>query len=298
MDRNITAWFYLLTPATPDGNAVAVEAILDQAFALNPVGNRERDLSATGEDALIVRLERLTHNGDFVSGQFTRIQKIGIPPEATTVGLTEMDLDDQSGLGHTVAFRYHKPSRVMAIQYNMAAIGALKICRYLDMISVGNLYRARRVPAADQWANYNAGVPQKFKLKIATPANPEEVEPEGSVGNMIQILSEMMGSPYITIEATMGNRQGSLNKGGVRGFFNNVVGSLDVRKAQVTSESEDARDGREILDLLNPLLVEKGEVTFDGNNPATIYTAVNAWLTAAFARHIDSIIDVYVPNNG
>src|SRR5687767_8480773 len=111
MDSRVHARFYRATK--PSAGVADVDAILIAEAANGKVGDRERDLG----DGVIVRLERCEQRGDFIEGEFCRIQTENIPPGVGPEGLEPIDLGGK-GIGHVAAFLYHKPTRVLLLQRN------------------------------------------------------------------------------------------------------------------------------------------------------------------------------------
>lgn len=303
MDRKVTAWFYRFT--YPSGrNGPSLEDVLAAAEGLGAPEARERNVGPEVGDDVIMRLERLSTNKDFVWGQFTRVQTIGIPPEANAKGLTPLKLSEEdAGLGYTVAFRYHKASKVMAIQFNLQAVSANRIGVYLSEIDSKAAFEVARLAREDSWARYGQGAPDKLMITIAAPENLEEVEPElDGFDAGIKALAEMAGAPMLNVELSMGHRNGQLDKPGVKEMIQKLLtkrkdGSADIRKLQVRAENDEHRDGFEVIDFLNPLLDEKGEISYKGNDPAVIYTSVEKWLEKAFSNNLAYIQKTYVKKN-
>ena len=303
MDRKVTAWFYRFT--YPSGlKGPALEDVLAAAEDLGSPEARERNVGPEVGDDVIMRLERLSSNKDFVWGQFTRVQTAGIPPEANTKGLTALQLSEEdAGLGHTVAFRYHKASKVMAIQFNLQAVSANRIGIYLCEIDSKATFQVARLAREDSWARYGQGEPDKLMIAIAAPENLETVEPDvDGFDAGIRALAEMAGAPMLNVELSMGHRNGQLDKVGVKSLVQKLLnrrkdGSVDIRKLQVRSENDEHRDGFDVIDFLNPLLDEKGDISYSGNDPQIIYNSVETWLEKAFANNLTYIQKTYVKNN-
>lgn len=301
MDRNITAWFYRFAPAE---SALAVEDVLMKAMELGIPEARERNVGPEAGDAVIVRLERLDSDTDFTWGQFTRVQRHGVPPEASDQGLKELEFSDEnSGLGQVVGFRYHKASRVMAIQHSFSSVSATRIGIYLSEINSNAIYEIHRVAREDAWARYGQGEPDKIFITLATPENVTYTEPdEFRFNESVAALAQITNAPMLTVEMSMGRRKGELSKSGIKGLFQKLLSSrskneIDLRQLKVRSRNDEERDGVELIDFLNPLLDEKGQISYSGSDPDKIYEEVSLWLQTAFGEHLAHIKKTYVPAN-
>lgn len=289
MDSKITVRFFRITKnhqAAPD-----FEAALQNALAAGQTAAaRQRNINGS-----IIRLERLAANGTCWDGEIVRKQTQNIPPAADDDGLTPLVLNDGSGLGHSIAFRYSPGVQVLAIQFDNRAVSVNRLVAYLRAIDPAHDYGAFPLIRRDAWERYGRGSPSSVVLEIAAPADLPAVEGEvGSVIASTKRLAEMANAPVITIEVKMGRTRGSLSKGfvdGILDFFTRGEGrEQDVRKLGVTSRTEDAA---EYIDFLQEGLKHSDTLDLPSDDPNVNYRARRNYLEACFNESFDYIRGIY-----
>ena len=169
LDSRITAKFFRIN--SENGAAPAFEAAMKNIInaAQTPKG-REKELGPE----VVIRLERLTEEQNYICGEVVRKQVANIPQEANDDGLTPLALSDGAGLGHSIAFRYNSALRVIAIQFDRRAVSVARFLRYVGLWNEGAYYKAYPLVRGDAWERYNKGTLRKFEFQIAAPSALEE----------------------------------------------------------------------------------------------------------------------------
>lgn len=252
--------------------------------------NREREVAGQ-----TFRLERLIQDNTFYDGEVVRKQTGDMPPEANDDGLQRLSISEGGGIGHCVAFRYSVAYQVIAIQFDNRAVSVNRLLAYLKEFDPTFDYRADPIVRRDAWTKYNTGLPTKFEIQLAQPADLEAVEgPVGTVIQSAQTLSDIYDGPVITIEIKMGRRKGSLTKDAVdsvlRYFTEGAGASQDVRKLSATTSNE---DGSEEVDFLKEFLMDKRDISTPEGQPEEHYAIRRATLSSCFRSHNDYIRQVY-----
>ncbi|MBR9766513.1 MAG: hypothetical protein GYB53_24100 [Rhodobacteraceae bacterium] len=268
-------------------NVPDLEKALWAAHALSDkASGRERVV-----EGHVLRLERLADYGEYTAGEIVRKQTGDIPPEANSEGLARLSVSEGGGLGHCIAFRYHRRLAIIAIQFDTRAVSINRLMLYLKEIDTSQVYNVRAMIRRDSWEKYNKGKPTKLSFTIAQPTNLAAVEGEvGSVIASTKRLAEIAEAPRIHIEVSMGRGKGSLRKGvvdDVLKFFTTGVGKTEeVKQLQVNSSTD---DGTEMIDFLTELLKDTDHLELPDGDPEGHYKVRLAWLKEAFDKHYDQI---------
>ena len=288
MDKQITVRFFRI--AKHHETTPPFEAALQAAFDSGPNSvDRERDVNGQ-----TIRLENLTLNGACYDGEIVRKQGDNVPPEAHGEGLSPLRLQDDGGLGHSIAFRYSPQLSVIAIQFDNRAVSVNRLAAYLKAFDAAYSYVAYPIIRHDAWERYNRGVPRKLSLRVASPTNLPEVEGEvGAVTSSIRRLAEISDAPVVTIEVSMGHAKGKLDDGLITGILNYFTrGSAkdhDVRKLEVVTAADD--DGGAIS-FLDEVLKLREEITLP-RDPDENYSARRNFVARCLNTHHDYIMNVY-----
>lgn len=291
MDQNISVHFFVIEPrndAVPTFEAAIATCL---ALGANP-GDRELELS---QDDTHVRLERCNHVGDWVEGEVVRVQRDNIPLEAYPNGLLPSRAQSQ---GHSAVFRYNPGLRVLVIERHAVNMTTSRLLRYLRRADESARYRALPIANHGLWERYGNMRPRRFSVTMASINDP--VEAEGEVGALIssgRILHEMTNAPTVRISVSAGE-DGSLQKGVIGrlldGFLGNDDPGLEITSLSVSGEDEDT-DSNEVLNFLDDVLKERGELDLNGMDALASYNARIAFLRGCFAQHMDYIAHRYGP---
>ncbi|WP_338822157.1 DUF6731 family protein [Bradyrhizobium septentrionale] len=165
MDANVSGRYFRLSAAPPSSSDFP-EMLLAQAA--KPLSLREYDVTGTGVTA---RVEHCIEDGDFVIGEFCRKQMTNIPPQAGPDGLTPIPLPNGQGLGHLAAFRYHRPTRVILLQYNMQCVTTYRIALYLMKINAASVYGFAPILREDALERFKDKKIRSFSVQFASPKN-------------------------------------------------------------------------------------------------------------------------------
>lgn len=260
--------------------------------------SRERNVDQGYPIPLIVRLERLDVSRDYFSGELIRKQTNNIPPEANDTGLTRIRLGRNGGLGLSAAFRYHKPTKVLAIQNNNHSVSTSRLGTYLNLINTDLDFEFNPLARADAWERFNRKKPRKLKMKIAAPADFHLSGPEESIGSGIATIGEAVHAPYIMIEVSMGRSRGSLATSMVKGLIEKITayGHRKPGTVQALTVSMNDDDGNDLIDFLEEHLVVKGTVELEGTTPEENYSKRAAFIENALKQNMRYIIDAYGRN--
>jgi len=292
MDNSLTLKFLRVTPAHP--HSITFNAALDTALALGSPHEREKDINAGFPDAIIVRLERLQTQNNFVFGELIRKQMSNIPPEANDEGLSPIQLSDGGGLGLSSAFRYHLPTRVLLIQANNQAVSAGRLNLYLKAVDRNAEYTFDPVAREDAWERFNSGAPRRLIMKIAAPNHITQLAHNAlaneaeTIGTGLASIGEALRGAVITIDVAMGQNKGSLLKGAtervVRTFRRlGNARQLDVRMLSASIKEGDSTD---LIDFLDEHLVVRDRLDLPDRQPDRNYDVRAAFLETQFNEHL------------
>jgi hypothetical protein len=288
MDKRIVVQFLQVLPrnaGVPAFHDVLLEGLASGALP----GDRELALST---DDTTVRLERLNHVGDWYEGEVTRVQRDNIPPEAMDDGLLT---SRAQSLGHSAVFRYNPALRVLLIERHAVNMTASRFFRYLRRVNTAGRYEALPIANQDVWERYGQMRPRRFSVTMASITEPAAHEgPVGAITSSARRLHEMTNGPVVQIAIRSGGNQEGLEKGVIRKMIEGLL-SINDPGYEVTSLSisaENEEDGEsEIINFLDDLLVEKGEVELNGLSSLESFNIRNGFLKACFESHMDYIVN-------
>ena len=267
------------------------ESVLESAFeAAASAPAREREVVA----GKIVRLERISNDGAFVDGEFARIQRDGLPHATGPEGLVPLDHD---ALGHAVAFRFHKPLSVLAMQADRNSVSPTRALQYLRLIDPSAAYSAEPLENADAWERFDRGEPKRFSITMAAAGNAQAVDPvTGSIASGARQIGEALAGTTVRIEVSSGRARGSLSKDALRSiityFGGDEAGSSGVTSLSVTSKQADERSD-DIINFLDDLLKMTREVNLPLRDIDGHYQERRRIVTACFAETFDYIQQYY-----
>ncbi len=295
MDNNITVRFFRIRPN--HRTVPPFEEALGQIFAssVSPV-EREQDVGLGG-GSVILRLERFVQDGQFVAGEMVRRQTRNFPPEANDDGLNLLPLSDGGGLGHCAAFRYSIPLGIIAIQFDNRAVSMGRMLAYMREFDIHADYAADALVREDSWARYGRGQPRKLSFTIAQPQNLGEVE--GNVHSAVESsrrLAELYNAPIITVEVSMGRRDGHLNGGYIRRFIryltSDAAAGSDVRNIEVNVKPDDGGEV-ETINFLDELLRVKSTLDLPDDDIDRNYKIRSKFVRTCFNENLPYMREVY-----
>ena len=295
MDRAITLKFLRVTKAYD--HCLEFEDSLSTAFRLGAPHQREKNINKGFIDPIIIRLERLATQQDFVFGEVIRKQVDNIPPEAQDDGLVPIVLSDNGGLALSTAFRYHIPTRVLLIQANNQAVSHNRLNMYLKCVSERCEYGFDPIPKESAWEKFNRGKPRRLLLRVAAPTHIGILNDEArSVAAGIADIGEALHAPYITVDISMGNRKGELDRGVVTRIINEfkrLAAGGDGAAIETLSASVSADEGPDFIDFLDEQMVVRDRLDFPNNSPDGHYTLRRNYLESQFNANLEYINNTY-----
>lgn len=298
MDNTLTLKFFRVTPKR--GHNIAFDRALQAALALGaPPNAREKNIAPGMPDAIIVRLERLDAENDFLSGEMIRKQVSNIPPEANDEGLSPIQLSEGGGLGLSSAFRYHLPTRVLLIQANNQAVSQTRLNRYLRSVDQNAEYEFDPVPRRDAWERFSNGLPRKLLLKIASPQHVAGLEHESdTIGTGAANIGEALRGAYITIEVSMGRKKGSLLKGATERVIRGLRRAQRDRQVDVQTLSvsvAEEGEGTDSIDFLDEHLLVRDRLDLPEKDHPRNYQIRADFLRAQFNASLEYLHQLYGP---
>lgn len=266
LEKTVTLRFY---EVDRDNNRPPLSSVL-QAIAEHPVADRGRHI--TGEQ-VFVRLENFVLNGDYLEGQFVRGQSANRPGVMGDAGT--VDLPFEQPIGHGIAFRYHIPNGLLAIEYNPLVLSPSRVMAYLYECDPHAEFRLAPRMRQDAWARFNAMPLRKMIVTIAGhPDVAEDDNPVNATWSNLADMSERYEAHSIKVEIGMGHHHGSLGaaaKNFVREAYQRFEDGVDdIRSIKGVLETGDGQPNDEV-NLIGDLLDIKEELTFPENNWAQFY---------------------------
>ncbi len=253
MDTRIHARFFRVTK--PEVGVADFPEILKEVIALPNPGARELDLG----EGVKARLERCTEDGDFLEGEFCRIQTQNIPPETGPDGLKPIKLE--GGLGHVAAFRYHRPTRVLLLQRNIHSVTAARLALYLAATKPNRIFGFAPVLAKNAMDRFKAKEPRGFAVTFAGPKNLEALDDANiAAAQGAKLIAEAYGGIRVKIEVTVGrSRRKFLRKREILEDLGSLVDIDGVKALRVNAVGggeddminfmKEQMQGEQILDL-------------------------------------------------
>ena len=295
MDNTVTLKFLRVDKAY--GHGIAFEQALGLAINLGDLHDREKNINAGFVDPIIVRLERLVPSNGFVSGELIRKQISNIPPEANDDGLSPIQLSDGGGLGLSSAFRYHIPTRVLLIQANNQAVSSNRLNSYLKCVDQNAEFTFASIPRSDAWGRFNNGLPRRLLMKIASPDHVPDMPnaAASAVGTGVANIGEALRGAYITIEVSMGRKQGSLLKGATEQVLRTFarLGRQGDVEVKMLSASVSDGEGTDLIDFLDEYLIARDRLDLPERNPEGNYQIRANFLISEFQKHLPYIHGLY-----
>lgn len=289
MDAKVSARFFRVSPP-PDGKIDFPDQLLNIMKA-KTAGERERVL----DGGVTLRLERCSSDGQFIAGEFCRKQTVNIPPKASAAGLAPVNLGEGSGLGHTAAFRYHRPTRVLLLQHNAQCANPIRLGVYLAFPQPDSFFVFSPILRKDAWERFKDKSVRKFEVRFASPENLEALdEANVAAASGVKMLADAYGGMAVKFSVSVGrNKKASLVKSAVQATINSIVGSeAKVRTLRVQTGKD---DGGQPIDFLKEHLKSSKELDLPENDPMANYAKRSAYLKDVFSDNLVHLIEMYKP---
>lgn len=276
-----------------------LETVLAQIGAIAVLRDRFRNAGREDGEEMQVRLERLAQNGDFWTGEFTRLQSEDVPATVTDDGLIPTDLQDGLGLGHCAAFVFHAPTRVFGLQVNMQSVSHIGVSAYLHAYHAAAQYLLAPIPVRDTWAEYDGSNPRKFEITIAAQDNLRAVDDaDDTVIESFQKFGEIYGGHVITVQVSVGRQEeATLTKDVVGGFIRRLLGMKangdDIRKLKVTTDRKNAVGQYEEINFLKEFIQEKALLQLPNDDAARNFELRSQAVRDAFNLHLQYFTEIY-----
>jgi hypothetical protein len=289
MDKRISVHFFHVVPRNAGVPPLGDVLRAADRLGADP-GARQRNIS----DDVVVRLEALGENGNWLEGDFTRIQSDNIPPEAEHAGLVPSRAQNQ---GHCAAFIYQQDTGLLVVQRNANGMTISRMFRYLYAVDPTARYNALPIASRDMWDRFAEGRAKKFSVTLAPIDDPAQIEgPVDTVVGSSRRLAEALEGVKVHISVSAGSDAAGLNKGVIRTVIEALTGGggagADVTTLSVTSENE-ADDASEVINFLGDVLKDKEEVDLNGLDGRCSLEVRIAALRACYARQMDHIMRHY-----
>lgn len=258
-------------------------------LADNPdVATRERALSRD----LVLRLERLENEGDFICGEFCRKQTDNIPPRAGPNGLNEIDLGEGHGFGYLAAFRYHLPTRVLLLEKNKMSASSIRLATYLKRVDPAADFAFSQILRRDAWDRLQRGNVRRFKVALASPRNLEALEAQGlSAAGSAKHLADVFEGVTVNFEVGMGrDKTANLDKNMVERAAEWFMGAADVRKVTAVISDD---DGSSILDFTGDCLKVSESIDRVAAGIPGRYQARADFLSRSFDANLGYLEELY-----
>lgn len=280
MDSTIHARFWRVSAAAA-GVTDFPDILLEEA-AIPKVGDRERNLG----EGVTARLERCVQKGDYLEGEFCRIQSANLPPEASLDGLTAMKLEH--GLGHVAGFIYHVPTRVFLLQRNSLSVSPNRLSLYLATTKPGRFFTLSPVMAGDAMQRFKDKKARAFRLTFAAPKNLQVLDDdEIPAAKGARLLAEAYEGIRVTIEVSVGKSEKlQLNKDNILEAIKHFSVLSGTKKLQVKADDHGDSD---LINFLKEQIHYEQTAVFPDDDPVKNYDARMALLRVAFATNLAAL---------
>lgn len=238
MDTTITGRAFRVSEPSA-GRKDFHELLLAQA-AKPSLKAREVDI---GEE-VILRLERGVRTGEWLEGEFVRVQTKQIPPQAGPDGLEPIELKDGRGLGHLAAFAYHVPTRVLMLQTNRLSATPNRIALYTASNDLKDLFIFAPVLAQDAMTRFAKKKPRGFSVTFAGPKNLDFLSDQNlAIAQGAKLIAEAYGGIRVRIDVSVGkSRKRLLDKENILGALGAISGLPGVKRLKVQAEETGVDD--------------------------------------------------------
>lgn len=258
MDSRVSVRFFRATqPAQGVGE---LGDIFLNTIALGGPADRERDIGS----GVIVRLEKCNPRAQTVEGDFCRVQRVNIPPQAGAEGLAPIDLIEGNGIGHMAAFIYHRPSRVLVLQSNNQSATPNRIGQYLATLDPAQQFHFSPVLTEDALERFQAGRPRSFTVKFAGIDRLDILDdPDTPVARGAKQIADAYDGVEVEIKVSVGRRRDHwLAQNPLVHAIQRLSGEPGIEKLQSKLEGDDRP-----LDLLHEQLQASDELRLPEGQP-------------------------------
>jgi hypothetical protein len=282
MDSTIHARFWRVSPAAA-GVTDFMDILIEDAKEPK-IGKRERDLG----EGVTARLERCTTQGDFLEGEFCRVQLVNFPPQAGPDGLEAIKLGDGNGIGHVAAFRYHCPTRVLLLQRNSLSLSPNRISLYLAATKPGRFFALSPVMAADAMERFKKKTPRSFSVTFAGPDNLAAFDDENiAVAKGARLIAEAYDGIRVTMEVSVGkSRRLRLDKDELLADLGKLIGLGGVKKLKVKAEDGGEED---IINFIKEQMHSEEKAKLPEGKPDDNYEVRKLLLRKLFSDNLDAL---------
>jgi hypothetical protein len=297
IDATVTARFFrIVKPEAAAPNPETILRNLDE----KDLTDRAFDL----DEGVVLRLERLEIEPNYLSGEFCRIQSTNIPPTAGDDGLSPTILEDGKGLGHLAAFRFHVPTQIMLLQMNQQCATANRISIYLGMAERKPMYVLEPVLRADTFKRMQRAEVKAFTIKVAEPQHLDVLDdPSASALKGVRTAAKAFNAREIEFTVFAGpKKKGERSRPhllqlaarkALAKLAKNGGDNVKTLKAQI-AENDETR----WVDLLEDQLKHTEILALNSDNPDANYETRKRFLTRIFGANIEALREFYGPQNG
>lgn len=205
-----------------------------------------------------------------IEGDMLRIRMNMLPVKASLSGeVSNIDFDDDEGIGEETAFLYHPPLGVLAIQRNRYGVSPSGFLQYMEHHGHVNepiiLEPILRPGVMERMARM--AVVRKFDVRVAGLQNGQLLRGQGHSLGAIATIIEELNAPSVSVSVSMDrNRNGGLNRSTVVNTARALmrIGARDaspVRTLELTGQTEDGE--QDVIDLIEDRMQDVVEVEQD-----------------------------------
>ena len=288
MDRDVRAKFYRVSDRD-EGGLSFDEQIADFIHRYPRALEREY---TTGSNHL-VRLETVEDDGDWISGNFRRIQTENIPPEVTDDGLEAVRLANGRGLGHQNAFLFHRPTRVILWQQNRLGVSFQDLLHYLNRdVDFVSFFIFEPVGSEEAWDHFANNNVKKAVIKFAGE-RPIDRDADEIVPTVVQArdIAERYAGLEVEVTISVGrSRQHFLNKHRLGDTIRRLGLRDDVQKLKVTTDGD---LNEKVLDFIEEHMENVQTLDLPSDNPVENYAVRRQFLRHSFESRLTDLVRRY-----
>lgn len=202
--------------------------------------SRELDIG----DEVVLRLEYAKLEGEWLNGEFVRVQTKQIPPQAGPDGLEPIVLKDGRGLGHLATFAYNMKTRVIVLQTNRLSATPSRIYLYTAGNDPQDLFVLKPVLSQDAMARFTKKKPRGFSVTFAGPKNLDFLSDQNlAIAEAAKLIAEAYGGIRVRIDVSVGkSRKKILDKDSILTALGDITGLPGVKRLKVQAEESGMDD--------------------------------------------------------
>ncbi|WP_309088075.1 DUF6731 family protein [Phenylobacterium sp.] len=256
--------------------------ILTEVIAKPNPGARELELG----EGVVARLERCKEDGDYLEGEFCRIQTQNIPPETGPDGLKPIKLE--GGLGHVAAYLYHRPTRVLLLQRNIHSVTAGRLALYLAATNANRIFGFAPVLAKNAMDRFLAKEPRGFAVTFAGPENLEALDDANiAAAQGAKLIAEAYGGVRVKIEVTVGkSRKKFLRK---QEILEDIGGLIDVDGVKALKVNAAGGGEDDMINFMKEQLQGEQVLDLPEGEPDKNYEVRRLFLRKVFSDNMKAI---------